>query len=137
MRGVGVAVRETDDGMLEAKAELRCDSAAACEEVRKLALAKRLAFSQELGLRLVGLGPAIDAFDAKVDGDHLTASTRARASDLAATLERVQKLKGGRASAPAPPSPTAPAPLPPRPVLRPDEVLPARDAGPRDSSRGP
>jgi hypothetical protein len=133
VRAAGVSLRETDSGMLEAKAELRCDSAAACEEVRKLALAKRLALSQNLGLRLVGLGPAIDAFDAKADGDHLTASTRARSADLGATLEYVQKLRGRGAT----PAPLASPPPAPHPAPLPDEVLPARDAGPRDSSRPP
>ncbi len=143
VRAIGLSLRENDSGMLEAKAELRCDSTVACDEVRKLALAKRLALSQELALRLIGLGPAIDAFDAKAEGDRLTASTRARASDLGATLERIQKLRG-RAAPPAaagtpgtasPASPAPPAPPPRRPAPLPDEVLAARDAGPRDTSR--
>ncbi len=130
VRAAGVALRETDSGMLEAKAELRCDSASACDEVRKLALAKRLGFSQDLALRLVGLGPVIDAFDAKVDGPTLTATTHARSADLGASLDRIQKLRGR-------PAPPQKASTPPRPPPPPDEVLPARDAAPRDSSRAP
>ena len=126
VRAAGISLRETDAGMLEAKVELRCDSPGACEEVRKLALAKRLSLSQDLTLRLIGLGPAIDAFDAKVAGSSLSASTRVRASDLGATLERIQKLRGRPKAPPPPASPPPPrraAPIPP------DELLPARDAG--------
>ncbi len=137
VRAAGLSVRETGEGVLEARAELRCDSGSACEEVRKLVLARRLAFSQDMALRLVGLGPAIDAFDAKVDGPRLTATTRVRTADLAATLERVQKLRG-QTKPKAPPPLVAPAP-PPRAAPAPDEVLTAKDAAggpPRTADAG-
>jgi len=116
----GLSVRATEDGMLEARAELHCESETACAEVKKLALAKRLLWSQDLALRVVGLGALIDALEVDAQGKVLTAKTRARVADLSSTLERIQKLRGRVASPRPKESHQAP--------IRPDEVLRAKDA---------
>jgi hypothetical protein len=111
----GVALRWTGSGMLEARAELRCESEGACTEVRKLLLAKRLAWSQNLGLRAVGFGPPIDAFEVEAHGSALTATTRAGAQELSAAIERAQKLRGKHEP--------RERERPPRPAPTPDEVI--------------
>ncbi len=97
----------------EAAAELRCESAEACDEVKKLILKKRLAFSQDFGVRLVGLGPLIDSLVVETKGTALTASARAPTEDVAKALDRVLKLRSERPRPPAPSNAPAPTPAPP------------------------
>jgi hypothetical protein len=106
---VGLAVRLTGDGALEARVEARCETDGACAEVRGFVLSMRLRWSQDLALRVVGLGPAIDALDAVATDASLTITTRTRAEDLAAALERFHKLRG-RSAKDRPPSPSRPPP---------------------------
>jgi hypothetical protein len=132
----GFALRLKDDGDLEARAVLHCETAGACADVKKLILAKRLAWSQEFALRIVGLGPLIDSLEVNVDGAGLTATTRARTEDVVAALDRVARLeKEKKKESKEKRAPDAdPKPLPPRPA--PDEVLRAKDAAKESPSHG-
>jgi hypothetical protein len=69
--------------------ELRCDSADACAEVKTLLERKRLGFSRDLGLRLVGVGPLIDSLQVTVQGPSLSATAHAPTDDLARAARRV------------------------------------------------
>jgi hypothetical protein len=85
------------------KAELRCETSDACVEVKSLIERKRMSFSRDLGLRLVGIGPLLDSLSVDVQGTSLSASARAGTSDLARVVKRVLDLR-------APPGLTRPAP---------------------------
>lgn len=73
----------------EIAVELHCDGSDACAEVKTLIERKRLGFSRDLGLRLVGLGPLLDSLTVAVQGPSLSAAARAPTDDLARALERV------------------------------------------------
>jgi hypothetical protein len=82
----------------EITAELRCETAAACEGVKRLLERRRLALSQDIGARMLGLGPLVDSFSVAVRGGSLSAKAEAEATDLAGLVERVMGLLS-----PAPP----------------------------------
>jgi hypothetical protein len=87
--------------------EMRCDTADACAEVKTLIERKRLGFSRDLGLRLVGVGPLIDSLLVAVSGPSLSATAHAPSDDLARAARRVLEFR-----APLRPRP-APVPAPP------------------------
>jgi len=104
----GVAITAGAAGQeSEAAAELRCETADACEEVKKLILRKRLTFSKDVGVRLVGLGPLIDSLDVVTSGTTLTASAHAPTEDIAKAIDRVLRLRNERPRPPPPPSASA------------------------------
>ena len=123
---VGVAIHAGATGQsVDTSLELVCDSAEGCEAVQKLAQKKRAEWSRDLSLRMVGLGPLLDSFELVREGAHLRATASAGADALAATVERVIKLRGRRGPAEEPPS-AGPLP-PPRKPAKPDgETVPAR-----------
>lgn len=92
-------------------AELRCESADACAEVKTLVERQRLGLSKDFGVRLVGLGPLVDALTVTQDGTKLGITTRAATDDLGRALDRVVASRSRHR--PTPPSPSASAPLPP------------------------
>ena len=117
---VGVAVHAGAAGQsVDASIELVCDSVDGCEAVEKLAQKKRAEWSRDLSLRMVGLGPLLDSFELKRDGARLRATASSGADALAATVERVLKLRARRTAADPPP---ADAP-------RPHAIVPARRDG--------
>jgi hypothetical protein len=100
---LGVAIHAGGTGQnVDASIELVCDSAEACEAVDKLAQKKRAEWSRDLALRMVGFGPLLDSFEVKRDGARLRATASASADALAATIERVMKLRGRRGAADGP-----------------------------------
>ncbi len=119
---VGIAIHAGGSGQnVDASVELVCDSPAACESVEKLLKKKRTEWSGDLALRMIGFGALLDSFEVKLDGSRLRATASAQGDALAATLERVMKLRARRAEAPGPP--------PKRPEPRPDELIPSRQDG--------
>jgi hypothetical protein len=102
---VGLALRAGGPGQdVEAAAELLCDTGEACAAVEKLILKKRLEWSKELMLRVVGLGPLLDSIDVKkqdAPSPRVEIRAKMQADALAATLERVLRFAGARAQ-PAP-----------------------------------
>jgi hypothetical protein len=121
---VGIALKVGGPNQnVEASIELTCDGADACDAVEKLVQKKRKEWSGDLTLRMIGFGPLLDSFDVKREGTQLRATASASADALAATVERVLKLRARRAAAdgPAPDLPRAPRP--------PDEKVPARPDG--------
>ena len=127
----GLAVRVlgvASEAILEAELELTCETPDACAEVAKLIERKRVGWSKDLAVRLLGLGPPIDALKVETRGATLTASTHARVDDVSAALNRVLTPRGtGREPRAIPPQ-NLPKSPPPDEVLRP----PGRheDAGP-------
>ena len=140
--GVGLALRvggssESIDGAIE----LVCDSAEACEAVEKLILKKRLDWSRELTLRMVGFGPLLDSIDVKREAGQpgagaarIRVTAGAPTDALTSTIDRVLRLKArsqDRAPAPPPRQDAPPSPRDARPVPK-DEPAPvssARDQG--------
>lgn len=122
---VGIAIHAGGPGQsVDASIELVCDSAEGCEAVDKLAQKKRAEWSRDLTLRMIGFGPLLDSLEVKREGAHLRATASASADTLAATVERVMKLRARRSAADASPA-SSPRNTPP-----PDERLQARpDAG--------
>jgi hypothetical protein len=101
-------------------AELRCDTATACEAVSTFILHTRLRWSGSLSYRLIGLGPLIDNLEVQPAGASLTVRTHAPTGDLTKVLDRVL----GASPTPAIPKPKKPG-TPPA-----DEVFPPHgDAG--------
>lgn len=101
----------------EAAVEMLCDTPAGCEAVEKLILKKRLDWSKDLSMRMVGLGPLIDSLEVKRDGSHLRATASSNAVALASTFDRLLRLRQKPAPPPPPPAPATPPP---------DEHLPAK-----------
>ncbi len=125
---LGVALHVGGPGQnVDALVELVCDSAEACEAVERLVLKKRTEWSSDLALRMIGFGPLLDSLEVKRDGGHLRASATANGDALAATLDRVLKLRAGREGR----SGGEPPPRRPEPRRTPaGETIPARpDAG--------
>jgi len=114
---LGVAVHTGTS--IDAAVELACDSSAECEAVERLVQKKRLEWSQDLALRMVGLGPLLDSLELRRDGARLRATASANAVSLAATLDRILRLRGPR---PPEPPPAVPSGRP----RTPDETLKER-----------
>jgi hypothetical protein len=76
------------------RAQMRCDSASACDEVKRLIERKRAAFSRDLALRLAGLGPLLDSLTVDARGTELTATARGPGDELAHALERILAFTG-------------------------------------------
>ena len=126
---VGIALRAGGGGQnVDAAVELVCDSPEACEAVDKLLKKKRAEWSGDLAIRMIGFGPLLDSFEVKVEGSRLRATASAQGDALAATIDRVLKLRARRGAAEGEPSPSLPPRRPEKPLA--DETLPARrDAG--------
>jgi len=127
---VGLAIHAGGPGQsVDASIELVCDTAEGCEAVEKLAQKKRGEWSRDLSLRMVGLGPLLDSFELKREGARLRATASSGAEALAATIERVLKLRARRSAADSPPN-DAPRPRTPIAPSKPaGELLPARPDG--------
>ncbi len=141
--GLSLTLGKGDEAS-EVAAELRCESASACADVKTLIERMRLQWSQDFRLRIVGLGPLIDSL-AVTPSDHAAAlrvTAQMPSNDLARVATRLLELRGGSAAGgrrPAPAEPAAsmsastPAQLLPKRV---DEVIqPASDAGPAGAAR--
>jgi hypothetical protein len=123
---VGVAIHAGATGQnVDASIELVCDSTEGCEAVEKLAQKKRAEWSRDLSLRMVGLGPLLDSFELKREGAHLRATASAGADALAATIERVIKLRGRRGPSEDPQN-GGPRARPRKPAKPDEEIVPAR-----------
>lgn len=122
---VGVALASAGTNV-QAAVELACDTPEACEAVRKLVEKKRTEWSGDLALRMIGFGPVLDSFEVKVEGARLRATASAQAEVLAATLDRVLKLRARQGAA----EPRSPRRIPPQKPA--DETIPSRadDGGP-------
>lgn len=116
--GVGVALEVGGPGgVIDASIELVCDSDEGASAVEKLILKKRLEWSKELMLRMIGLGPLLDSIEVKRSAalspnapgtvepskrdtreSMVRVTATAGADTLASALERVLKLRpdGGR-----------------------------------------
>jgi hypothetical protein len=112
-----------------AAADFRCESAAACLEVKKLIEKQRLALSGDLGLRLIGLGPLADSMTLDAHDRELTVSTHAPTEAIALGLQHVLDARAQKAARAAV-QPSAPPPPPPAlPLLDAGErIAPKRDA---------
>jgi hypothetical protein len=102
----------------EIAAELRCETSSACEEVKSLIERKRLAFSRDLTVRLIGLGPLLDSLTVGGTGGALTATAGASTDELARGIQRVIDFKS-HAGPPAVPAPVSPPLAVPAPSSRP------------------
>jgi hypothetical protein len=107
----------------ELTAELECETEADCRSVEQLILRKRLGWSQNLALRLVGLGPIIDSLTTRVDGAQLSIQARAPADTLARLANEALEPKRGLPR-------IAPHIAPPRPPDPPAGERDAEDAKP-------
>ena len=91
---VGLALRAGGSGQsIDAAIELVCDTEDACAAVEKLILKKRLDWSKDLTLRMVGFGPLLDSIEVKREGARIRVTAGAAADALAATIDRVLRLK--------------------------------------------
>jgi hypothetical protein len=95
--GTGGAGSTTD-----VTAELRCDTDDACSEVKNLALRKRMAFSRDLGMRVIGLGPLLDSFAVDAKGSAVSASAHVPTDDLARAAARLLDYRPDRGDRPSP-----------------------------------
>ncbi|MBX3205392.1 MAG: hypothetical protein KF764_10005 [Labilithrix sp.] len=113
--GVGLALRAGGSGgSIDAAVELVCDSEEGCAAVEKLILKKRLDWSKELMLRMVGLGPLLDSIEVRRDHARIRVTAGASADALASTIDRVLRLTARSSprgeTVPAPPASAPPPP---------------------------
>jgi len=93
VEGVGLAAKVGPSGSATGlAAELRCESLAACDEVKKLIERKRGALAGEYGDRLLGLGPLLDSLSVRTAGAALSATASAPTEDIARALWRLLSL---------------------------------------------
>lgn len=122
--GVGAAIRAGASGSsINLAAVLVCDTDTACESVEKLVSRKRFEWSKELMLRMIGLGPLLDSIAVKRDGSRITVTASAPADQLAATIDRVLRLRAQRRERTGP---LEESPPPPPRSLHPDEQIRAK-----------
>jgi hypothetical protein len=101
VNAAGIAVTTGGAGSTtEMEAELRCESAADCDEVGKLIERKRAALSGDITLRLMGLGGLLDALEVRARGAALSIESRAPTDELARALAFVAGAPGGDAGIP-------------------------------------
>lgn len=81
-----------DGGQVEARAELACDDEPSCVAVEKLLLKKRLDWSRDLTLRLLGVGPVLDSLEVEHVGARVNVRARAQAATLTSVLDRLLRL---------------------------------------------
>lgn len=91
----GVVVRTYPDGNLGLRALLVCDGEDEAAQLVKLYGRKRLDWSRDLGMRLVGVSALVDGLDLARAGNKLELRGSFRTEALASTLERVMRLRGG------------------------------------------
>lgn len=143
---VGLALRAGASGQsIDGAVELLCDTEDGCASVEKLLLRKRLEWSKELTLRIVGFGPLLDSIEVKREGTRLRVTASAAADSLAATIDRVLRLRGrserhessdeagGERSGTSVPQPDGDKNAQkgaPKPKLRVDETIPAARPSP-------
>lgn len=95
----GLAMRRVlATGRIEARAELVCDDGPSCDAVQRLLGKKRLDWSKDLALRLLGVGPLLDSVELERPATPGPARVQVRASAdaaaLAATVDRILRLGG-------------------------------------------
>lgn len=110
--GVSVAGAGVSAGAAGGDAEVvlmaRCEDAGACAAVEKLVAKKRFEWSQDLSLRLFGLGPLLDSVKIDNLGATLRITAHAPSNDAARWLETI--LKGRTVHHPMPAGPLTSAP---------------------------
>jgi hypothetical protein len=98
----GLAVTTGGPGSTtELVAELRCETPAACDEVKKFLEKERFTLSRDLMVRMIGLGGLVDSFSAEAHGAALSLRARAPTEDVARAVQRIIDYQGGRSRAPA------------------------------------
>jgi hypothetical protein len=115
--GVGIQAGPTG-GDSAVTAVFRCEEKTACAEVERLIARRRLDWSQQISLRLLGVGPLLDSM--KIDNQQtlLRVSSHAPTDDAARWLDRVLTLRSPRHTTAGPLTSATPRPAP-----SPDEVL--------------
>ncbi len=129
VKAAGVAlVPGVAGGTTELTAELRCETPEACIEVKKVIERKREGWSKDLTIRLLGVGPLIDALAIETHDSSLRATTRLPADEARRLIEHVIEMTTRR---------RASAPLAPAASRAPDEVVPARPPAQKEPSAAP
>ena len=117
----GLAISAHPGEEIVARAELVCETETAAKVLGRLVERKRFGWSKDIGLRLVGLGSAVDSITVEPHGPGLTVKLHAPTEDLSRGIARVLEYGKKKVS---PPESTPPR----RPV--PDEIVPSKkDAG--------
>jgi len=94
---VGLAVSTGGEGSTtDLTAQLQCDTAPMCDDVKGFLERKRFALAKDLTIRLVGLGPLLDSFAVESHGPSLSATARAPSDDLARGLQRALDFTSAR-----------------------------------------
>ncbi len=85
----GLAIAAGAGGTTEIDLELRCETAEACDGVRKLIERRRLDPATDFGVRFIGLGSLLDALSVESRDKRLTLRTHAPTESLAGAIERL------------------------------------------------
>jgi hypothetical protein len=89
-------------GESTALALFRCEDQGSCAELEKLIGRRRFGWSQDIALRLMGVGPLLDSMKITNDGLLLRVTTHAPSDDASRWLDRVLALGGPRHPNPGP-----------------------------------
>ncbi len=102
MRGVfgvaaaGLALTAGDaGGQTEIAAQLRCDTAEACDEVDALLTKKRAAWSKEMAVRFLGLGPLVDGLAVEKHDTTISAHVAIPADDAGRIVAKLLAVRRG------------------------------------------
>jgi hypothetical protein len=82
----------TNGSSADLTAELACDAEDACVAVEALLLEKRRAFSQELSIRMLGLGGLLDSITVRRIGTRIRVTAGAPAEPLTSAIDRILRL---------------------------------------------
>jgi hypothetical protein len=114
----GLAVGAVN-GETEAHLALRCETADACIEVKRLVERRRQSLTENPAVRLLGVHALVDALQVEAHGTELSAHTHAPERDVADAVSRLWTFLSPPPPAPPPkPGQIAPAAPPPDEVLR-------------------
>jgi hypothetical protein len=92
--GLAVTVGSSKTALTTATAELRCEAEGPCKEVERLILRRRLSWSQDIKLRLFGLGPLIDSLSAQTRGTTVTVTAQIGTEPLVEMFDQAVRLFG-------------------------------------------
>ncbi|HWL89175.1 MAG TPA: hypothetical protein VNO21_25405, partial [Polyangiaceae bacterium] len=91
----GMALSLTPDGLIDLRAELRCETADACAQVQEFLAKKRGELAGDFRMRLLGLGGLLQGLTVETKETRISARARLPADEAKRLLDRLLELRSG------------------------------------------